>query len=124
MGKISTTKDSELGLTINTAEGEISYTDLISWVKDYYSGVVTKLMLWDFNEADVSKITNDELKKIVLEIKKTATIRNGGKTALVFSKNIGFGMGRMYGAFSEIEGLPSEYRSFRSIEDAKIWLGI
>ena len=124
MGKISTTKNSELDLTINTAEGEISHIDLINWVKDYYSGVVSKLMLWDFNEADVSKITNDELKKIILEIKKTATMRNGGKTALVFSKNIGFGMGRMYGAFSEIEGIPFEYRSFRNIEDAKTWLGV
>jgi hypothetical protein len=57
MGKINTTKESELNLTINTSKGEISYIDLINWVKDCYSGAVTKLILWDFRGTAVSKIT-------------------------------------------------------------------
>ena len=124
MGEIETTKNPELGLTVNKAKNEISSLDLINWVKDYYSGVVTELILWDFSEADISKITNDELKELIQVVRKTAIKRNGGKTALVFSKNIGYGLGRMYGALSEIEGIPFEYRSFRDIKDAEKWLGI
>ena len=50
--------------------------------------------------------------------------RADGKTALVFSKNTGFGLGRMFGALSEIEDVQIEYMSFRSISKAKEWLDV
>jgi hypothetical protein len=56
--------------------------------------------------------------------KKYAHLRKGGRSALVLSKDVGYGIGRMYGALSEIENIPYEIRSFRDIKDAREWLGV
>ena len=124
MGSIETVKDFDKKLTTNVAEGEFSCDELLDWVRNYYLGAVTELILWDFSKADISKITNEELRKIANEVKKVSNTRAGGKTALVFSQDIGFGLGRMYEAFSRISSMPFEYRTFRSISEAKDWLGI
>ena len=124
MGSIETVKDFDKKLTTNIAKGEFSCDELLDWVRDYYSGAVTELILWDFSKADISKITNEEFQKIANEVKKVSNTRAGGKTALVFSQDIGFGLGRMYETFSDISNMPFGYRSFRSISEAKHWLGI
>ena len=50
-------------------------------------------------------------------------MRKGGKSAFVFSKDVEFGLGRMFEALSEgKEGMPVEYRSFRDINEAREWL--
>lgn len=108
MGSIKTEIDFDKRLTTNIAEGRISYEDLSSSINDYYSGPVTQLNLWNFSGADLSKITSDEIMKIINLVKMVidrSGARANGKTALVFSKDIGFGLGRMFGALSEIEDI-------------------
>ena len=100
------------------------FEDMLNWVVEYYSGAVTECILWDFSEADLSELTNDELRQIVLEVRKRSIDRTGGKTALVFQRDLDFGIGRVFGSFSEIEDMPFEYRSFRNITEAKKWIGV
>ncbi len=72
----------------------------------------------------MSKITSDEFRKITKEVKNRSNKRAGGKTAFVSTKDIGFGLGRMFEILAEIEGIQFEYKNFKSITEAKEWLGV
>lgn len=124
MGSIQSTRDEVLDLTVHVARGRLLYDDLLDWVSRCYSEMDTSLSLWDFTEAEVSGITTPEFRNLAREMKKRPSARTRGKTALVFAGNGGFGLGRMFAAFSEMEQLPSQYRSFRSMSEARRWLGI
>jgi len=127
MGTIETTKDESLSLTTNIARGQITYDNFMNWINDYYSGAITKYVLWDFTEADVSGITSKEYEKIAAFVKIKSDQKGGkkgGKSALVHSQDVGFGLGRMFEVFSRMEGIEFEFKSFRSINEAKKWLGL
>jgi len=127
MGTIETTKDKSLSLTMNIARGQISYDDFTNWINDYYSGAITRYVLWDFTEADVSGISSKEYEKIAALVKKKSDQKEGkkgGKSALVHSQDVGFGLGRMFEALSRMEGIEFEFKSFRCMAEAKKWLGL
>ena len=117
MGTIETSIDAVLDLTISTAKGKIAAEDIINWITSYYSGVPTKLSLWDFLEADLSEISSEETRIIVETVKEKAALRAGGKTALVVNEDLGYGLSRMYGTLSEILDVQIQYRSFKGIEE-------
>lgn len=124
MGSIKTIKDKALDLTTNTVKGEITYNDLEKWIIDYYSGTVTKFILWDFTEAGLHKITTEEFRKMAELVKQKSKRKERGKSALVYSKDLEFGLGRMFEALSESEGIEFPFKSFKNLEEAKKWLGI
>ena len=80
--------------------------------------------LWDISNADVSQFTLDNIEEDAHCTKQVSDMRKGGKTAFVTSKDLDFGIGRMCETLSEIIIKTIEYRTFRTIEDAKEWLGI
>ncbi|MBW2237975.1 MAG: hypothetical protein JRF39_02810 [Deltaproteobacteria bacterium] len=125
MASIKTSYDYKNDLTTHKVEGVFTAKEAKEKIEVYYLGnSITKNTLWDFTKADVSKITTDEYQEIVNVAKKYAHLRKGGRSALVLSKDVGYGIGRMYGALSEIENIPYEIRSFRDIKDAREWLGV
>ena len=124
MGSIETSKEIPSELTVNKAKGKLTAEELLIWVSDYYSEITTKLILWDFNEADLSSITSEEFMEIAREVKNRSDLRVEGKTAFVFNSDLGFGLGRMFQAFSEIEGTQFEFMSFCDVVEAKKWLGL
>ena len=124
MASIESLHDREKSLTFHKVKGLLSAGEFISTSKAFYAENITLNILWDFTEVDLSKISTDELRQIVREIRIYADARKGGKTALVFSSDLGYGLGRMVETFSEIENMPFELRSFRSLEKAEEWLGV
>jgi hypothetical protein len=124
MASIESLHDREKSLTVHKVKGLLSVEDFISASKICYTENITFNVLWDLTEVDLSKISTDEIMQIVREIRIYAEARAGGRTALVFYTGLGFGFGRMVEAFSEIENIPIDIRSFRSLEKAEEWLGI
>ena len=124
MGTISATFDSDTDLTLVKATGKMTAADFHSYMVQYYAGKITPLILWDLTKADLSGLTTDEIRKIAQSTREISDIRKGGKTALVFDKTLEYGMGRMFEAYSDIADMPFEFRAFRSIDDAKKWLGV
>ena len=124
MGTIEIEVNIDKKLTTNIAKGEITYKDFLGWAENYYSGAVTEFILWDFTEADFSKITSDDLRDLVQVAKKYSYKRAGGKTAFVSNENLSFGLGRMFEMLSEVEDIQFEYKSFRIMTEAKEWLGV
>jgi hypothetical protein len=124
MARIETTVDLEKDLTMYVVNGKVSADEIIEKVVEYYTKHPTKLVLWVMEDAFTEGISTEEIQEIILTAKKYSGSRKEGKTAIVGPKEIDYGLGRMYQTFSEIEGLPYEYRVFKELEEAKNWLGV
>lgn len=125
MSSITTTFDSERDLSIHKFDGKLETDDITGKLKEYYAGdKITLNVIWVFNESDVSDITSSDLRRILFHTKKYAHSRSGGKTALVVSKDLGYGLARIFETFVDYEPFPFEVRSFRSMNEAKEWLNI
>ena len=120
MSNIETLIDYQLDLTVHTVSGNLTSQELLDKLETYYQGRPTQLILWDFMNATWSGITADELQELMRKAKKYS--RKGGKTALVFSADIDFGIGRMVETYGELERYDYEFSSFRDMRDAEKWL--
>ena len=114
--------ESERQLTINTCSGTILKQEVINVIKMHYASEPIPNHLWDITEADLSQINTDDLQDIVEFTKQYVPTRMYGRTALVSASSLGFGLARMYKAFSENAGLKIEINVFRSHEEAKEWM--
>ena len=65
----------------------------------------------------------DELRDIANFTKQHEEFRRSGKTALVASTDLTFGLGRMYDTLVEIENLSHSVKVFRPMDEAIKWLG-
>ena len=122
MGEIETFLDKQKDITVHTVTGEITAEELILKIEEYYSGESTKSILWDFTEASLEKITPGQVREIAEFTKERSEIRRGGKTALVFGSDLGFGLGRMFDTFQEIGDSKVEHMAFRDKQKAMEWL--
>lgn len=123
MSIIKTIFDIDKNLTVHEIAGKLSTSDIIDKLKDYYTGdKITKYVMWNFIKAEVSAITSSDLRKILYYTKEYAHSRLGGKSALVVSKDLGYGLARIFEAFVEIEKFPFELKTFRTLTEAREWL--
>lgn len=124
MGFIKTTYDLPKDLTVVRATGGLTANDFITWGAKYTSRTATALILWDLLGADLCKMSSDEIRLIATRKKGIAYVNKGGKIAFVLGKPCDFGVGRMFEAYNETAEMPTEIRAFRTIDDAKKWLGV
>ena len=122
MAIIETTIDIDRQLTIQTVTGEATFAEIAHAIKTYYEGVVTKFVLWDSTQAVLDNVKANEVEALAALTKKCSGRRKGGKTALVFSSDLGFGIGRMFDTHHEILASAVSHGSFRSREEALKWL--
>lgn len=122
MATFTTTIDSERELTAHTVTGTATAQELAGAINSYYAGPVTKLILWDFTDAQLNLITASQIKDLVDLTKRYAALRVGGKTAFVASSDLGFGLGRMFDIQQEANAAPVSHQSFRTKAKALEWL--
>lgn len=121
MAEIKTSIDYQLDLTVHTVTGSLLASEILAKLETYYRGKPTALILWDFLNATLSEISSEELLRTIKKAKVFS--RKGGKTALVFSQEVDFGIGRMLEVLAQMEGYDYVFSSFRSINQALEWLG-
>lgn len=123
-GFIHSTRKLKRGLTENIASGKIQAKDIISWISEYYSGAATRLILWDFTDADLSELTPEDISRIIQVLRTSSDFRKGGKAAFVISR--AHDLMPDEGTDSMLEHEPAEFecRIFADINKAKIWLGV
>ena len=124
MGTIETTYDLDKDLTIFTAKGALTTDNFHDCLVTYYAGEVTKLILWDLTKADLTTLKPTHLEELAQCIYQISEMRKGGKTAFVHDESFVHGIGKILQAFSMMRGLPFEVLPFRSIDEAKAWLGV
>lgn len=113
----------EKDLAIFTAEGSITVQDVCDSIDSYYSGPIMSLILWDATRLDLAPWQKDDILSAVRKVKAYSHLRVGGRSALVFPRDLNFGLAKMFQAYSEVDNLQIEVEVFRNIEEAIEWLG-
>jgi hypothetical protein len=114
--------DSENGLTVFTVTGAVSAAEIIEAIRDFYEGTVTSNVIWDFSGSDLFKITAADVKHIANLSANYADRRPSGKTAIVGSDALTYGLLRMYEMIKEFDDLPFFTETFRNADEALKWL--
>ena len=115
-------RDNKKDLTIFTAVGELTFVKQIDVLRDFYAGTPTANVLWDMRNIEGSRISSEELEKIIIFIKRHSDKRPPGKTALVSTNDLDFGLSMVSYAYAENENLPWKIRPFRSMDEAIEWI--
>lgn len=124
MDVIEVLVDNQNDLSVYTVKGKVNAQDILMEIEAYIKGAHSTRVLWDFTSARLERISNEDSHTILQAAKKFGKNVKEGKVAMVFSHDLGFGMGRMFETLSEIEHYTFEFNTFRTIEDARTWLGI
>lgn len=124
MALIETVVNELQDLTVHTIAGEVTGDEIIEKTQDGLTRPYTRYVLWDFTQAHATDLSIEKIQQILIIGKKLAEARKTGKTAIVVPQDLGFGLGRMYEAYSEIESFPTENRVFRTLSQAWEWLGL
>ena len=123
MGRIDTKVDIQKDITIQAVYGEVTADEIRKSVLDYYQGEVTRMILWDFRNASLARITGEELRGLVKLTQQYSQRRSGGKTAGVFSSQADLGVGRMFEIQRGMDVNKVDHMTFSDIESAYKWLG-
>lgn len=124
MARIETTIDVPAEITVHKVHGKVTFEEVRAKLHEYYKGPVTRLILWDCLEGDMSAITAADIRGMASLASEYSHMRPNGKTALVLM-NIGdFGDGRMLEAYASSNGNTIKIMPFRDMISAYAWLGI
>jgi hypothetical protein len=120
--KVEKTKN----LTIYTLTGELTLDEILGALKSFLEAhTLTLNLLWDARSAKLSQIKSSELIDITGlagQYKHRYEERKGGKSAIVASSNLQYGLSRILGTFYEMEGFPTQLKIFRIMDEALEWL--
>ncbi len=108
--------------TIFKVTGEVTAEEITSRAVEYLSGEQTATSLWDFTRTDKVKISTLDLQGIADSVKRASTKGPVRNVALVGSKNINIGLGKLFAAFAQMAGIPYNYKVFRDLTHAMEWL--
>ena len=114
--------EDENDLTIMVVHGQITADMIIAALVGFYEGAFTSRLIWDYTDADLTEVQNDELRQISSVAVSYAHLRKEGQTAIVMPETLGFGLGRMYEIICENNESPIHYNVFKDIEKAREWL--
>ncbi len=110
-------------LTVFTGEGEISYSETWEAMSHDYRSIhpgTTRNILWDLRNASVASITASQVTKLADLSDNYSKQRGGGKTAIVASHDLNFGVAKEYEGQSM--SLSREFVVFRDIDKAYKWI--
>jgi len=119
---IETTVDTKHNLTIHRGSGNITSQDLLSSINSFYDNSPTLYTLWDFSKGSMSSISNESIRQIFSLVQNRGTNRQNGKTAIVATKDLEYGMSRMFQIMSTDNGFPFTIKVFRSYDEAMKWI--
>lgn len=115
----------ELDLIVHTVTGELDVEDFRRAVEALYEmEPVPQLSLWDLRDATLTQFTAQRILSVQAHLSPRVRGREGGRTAVVVSADLNFGVVRQYLAYSDDLELPFEQNAFRTMEDALSWLGL
>lgn len=114
--------DRDRNLTIFKGHGTITADEIVDALVEFYRSGSTLNALWDLAEADLTAIRGGEIDRIITTAKDHAHEREGGKTAILVSREVDFGIARRYEITSETRQHPISHYVFRDRDEALKWL--
>jgi len=115
--------DQEKQLTIFQFEGDITFSELGSFIRSFYENPTSNI-LCDYRKSSPINMSSDQMEVIAKLAAPLSERRTGGKTAVVFSRDSDFGLGRMFEMFSDAEGYKADMKIFREIDEARAWITV
>jgi hypothetical protein len=109
-------------IVINSVVGPVKIHEIFEHLEKNIESWKQRPVIWDFDKADFSNMNTDIWKEFAQRIKPLTHIKAGEKTALFASKDLPFGMMRMFDILAQPLKFKIELRTFRSMEKAKKWL--
>lgn len=122
MAHIQKRTEKKNDLTILVVHGRVTADQIIEALVDFYKGAFTPKLIWDYTDADLTGVKNDELRQISSVALGYAHLRKDGQTAIVMPATLGFGLGRMYEIICENDENPINYNIFKDIKKAREWM--
>ena len=121
-GMITFSVDDQRQLSIVTCSGKLTAEEVSDAIKKYYQGDPTPNVLWDIEQADLTALSADDVAKIAQLTSSERPDGLPGKTAIVSSQDLGFGMGRMFETYRQFEEKEVAMQVFRSLDEALAWM--
>lgn len=115
--------DKDRNLLLERLEGEITFQNLRDAIQESFQHPDWRKdqnVLCDLREATLA-ISSDEMSSIV---RSYSPDDQASKLAMIVSRDLEFGMSRMFEIISEDTTIWKEYKIFSDITEAKQWLGI
>jgi hypothetical protein len=122
MGTSDTTIDTQEDLTTIVFHGELTAEEIRKTISEYFQGHVTRLRLWNFQDASPAQMTVAEIKEIVKLSQQYSLQMSGGKIALVFPSKLAYGIGTMFNIALGFDMNRNDYMSFTDVDSALKWL--
>jgi hypothetical protein len=110
-------------LTIHMVIGNVSYEGVMTNLKRFWESRQTINVLWDFRKGGMAHVSTKEAEAIINYIKHYSEKRPEGKTAIVVSSALDYGMSSVGQTLIEIERISFQIEIFRSYKEAIYWLG-
>ena len=123
MGSITRSVESETNLTVMTVVGEADAPMVLAEILSFLLVAPTRQVLWDIRLGILTEMSPNALRMIVHRAGPFARVRDGGQTAIVCSRDVDFGLCRMFQTFAEQSKIPFEIHVSRDIDEARRWLG-
>ena len=125
MAPIVTHNDRPRGLITYACKGLISVDEILKAVQEYFSGEVTKHVLWDFAEAEV-EMRQPQIDKLMIYLRglppEELEKRRGGRVAIVAPKEYVVGIMEQFKGWSEMADAPFSFQMFYDAGQALAWL--
>ena len=117
------TRHPDLDFTHFVSTGDTTIENWLETVQRYGGEGMTTRELYDLRQ-HTNLFTNEEIGEIIsLALKNKPLHKPGRKTAIVVDSPSQFGLSRMYGLKSEVEGVLTRTKVFYTMGEAVAWLG-
>jgi hypothetical protein len=123
---ITSQVDKTKNLVIYTLTGELTLDDIQSTIKSFWEAhELTLNALWDARRAKLTNLESSDMESITAFIGQYThrfEERKGGKSAVVASSDLQYGLSRILGTLYEIKDFPTKLQTFRQMDEAMEWL--
>ena len=123
---ITSQVDKTKNLTVYTLTGELTLDDIQSTIKSFWEAhELTLNALWDARRAKLTNLESSDMESITAFIGQYThrfEERKGGKSAVVASSDLQYGLSGILGTLYEIKDFPTKLQTFRQMDEAMEWL--
>ena len=110
-------------LSIFTARGELKASDMVAAYKAFIENGPTPSVLLDITAATLAPLSVRAAQDLARQLTKLNNgCRIGGRSAVVCSREIDFGVANLLISYARLEGHPLQVQTFRTANDATRWL--
>ncbi len=121
---ISTKINANKNLRIHSVEGNIDTDELTKFLKNLYnSDEINPAMnvFWDLRKANFSKVSSSQVRNFTEFVGKNWGVGGENKAALIVSKDLDYGLSRMYQMLMDNTS-QSKISIFKDMDEAEKWI--